>query len=124
MNEEEFDSSMDLQPFGTSDAMQAGALLRRCIALGAALWGKTPGDLQRQLLAPYPKIPSGFDLADFRKLQQSVQTISAASGDPRFAWLPRSVLFSPPILVGTQRFTTWKARCEVVRRAIEYLEGR
>jgi hypothetical protein len=124
MNEEEFDSSMGSQPFGTTDTTQAEAQLRRCIALGKALWGRTSADLQRQLLAPHPEIPLGFDLADFRRLQENVLTISAASDNPRLAWLPRSVLFSPSILVGTQRFTTWEAKCEIVRRAIEHLDGR
>ncbi len=52
MNEEEFDSSMGSRPFGTADAMEAEARMRRCIALGVALWGRTSDDLQRQLLAP------------------------------------------------------------------------
>jgi hypothetical protein len=29
---------------------------------------------------------------------------------------------SPDIFVGAQRFTAWEARCEIIRRAIEYLE--
>jgi len=120
MTEEEFDSSMKLRPFGAEEARQAEAQQRRCMTLGFALWGKTPADLQRQLLAPHPEIPSGFDMDDFRKLLQIAQTLSAASGSPRFAWLPRSILFSP-IFVGAQRFTTWEARYEIVRRAIEYL---
>jgi hypothetical protein len=28
------------------------------------------------------------------------------------------------IVVGTERFTVWEARREIVRRAIEYLENR
>jgi hypothetical protein len=124
MNEEEFDSSLGSRPFGTADVIEAEASMRRCIALGVALWGRNSGDLQRQLLAPYPEIPSGFVLSDFLNLQQTVQTISGASSDPRFAWLPRSVLSSPAILVGTELFTTWEARCEIVRRAIEFLADR
>jgi hypothetical protein len=127
MNEEELNSFLGSRPFGTAEAMQADAQFRRCSKLGAALWGKTPDALQRQLLAPYPEIPSGFDLADFRELQRSIQAISVASGDPKFAWLPRSALsalFNSEIFVGTQRFTALEARCEIVRRAIEYLEGR
>jgi hypothetical protein len=116
MNEEDFDSSMEARPFGTAEVMHAEAELRRCVALGVALWGRTSHDLQRQLLAPHPQIPAGFDLADLRKLQRSVQIISTAS------WLPRSTLSSPMIFVGAQRFTTWEARAEIVRRAIEYLD--
>ena len=124
MNEEEFDSSMGSRSFGTADAMEADARMRRCAALGVALWGRTSDDLQHQLFTPYPQIPSGFDLSDFLNLQQHVQTISAASADPRFAWLPRSVLYSQTIVIGSDRFTTWEARCEIVRRAVEYLGGR
>jgi hypothetical protein len=123
MNEEEFDSSMNSRPFGTADAMRAETQSRRCMALGLALWGKTSEDLQRQLLAPHPEIPPGFDLTDFQKLQETVQVISAASDDPRFAWLPRSILYSPTIFVDAQRFTLWEARTEIVRRAVEYLDG-
>ncbi len=124
MNEEEFDSLMHGPSFGTADVMECEARLRRCVALGAALWGKTSDDLQRQLLAPYPEIPAGFNLADFRNLQQNVEIISASSSDPRFAGLLRGALSSPTIFVGAQRFTKWEARCEIVRRAIEYLEKR
>ena len=102
MTEDEFDFSIDPRPFGTPEAMQAEDQLRRCIALGAALWGRNSDDLQRRLLAPHPEIPSGFELMDFLKLQQNLQIISAASGDPRFDWLLRSVVFSPTVLVGTQ----------------------
>lgn len=54
MDEEEFDSLMGSRAFGTADALRADARLRRCATLGAALWGRTSDDLQRQLLAPYP----------------------------------------------------------------------
>jgi hypothetical protein len=120
MTEEDFDSSMKLRPFGTEEARQAEAQQRRCMTLGIALWGKTPADLQRQLLAPHPEIPSGFNMDDFRKLLQIARPLSVASGNPRFAWLPRSVL-SSPVFVGTKSFTTWEARYEIVRRAIEHL---
>jgi hypothetical protein len=124
MTDEEFDSSMGSRPFGTADAMEAEAQMRRCVALGVALWGRTSDDLQRQLLAPYPEIPSGFVLSDFLNLQQTVQTISGGSSDPLCVWLPRSILYSRTILIGNERFTTWEARCEIVRRTIEYLGGR
>jgi hypothetical protein len=65
MNEEEFDASTQARPFGTVEVAKAEFQLRRSIALGIALWGKSPEDLQRQLVAPYPQIPSGFDLNDF-----------------------------------------------------------
>ncbi len=122
MDEEEFDSLTRLRPFGREDAMRVDAQWRRIATLGQALWGRTSDDLQRQLLARYPDIPPNFDLADFRRLQQSAHKISAALGGPRFAWMS-PLSRSSSILVGTQRFTAWEARCEIVRRAIEYLEN-
>jgi hypothetical protein len=123
MDEEEFDSLMQSRPFGVYDATQADARFRRRATLAAALWGNTSEDLQHQLSAPYPEIPFGFELADFRELQRSVQTISSRLSDPRYSWL--SSVVAPPytIVVGTERFTAWEARCEIVRRAIEYLEN-
>jgi hypothetical protein len=125
MNEEEFDALGPLRHFGVQDAMRVDVQARRCTALSIALWGKTSDDLHRQLLAAYPEIPSGFDLADFRELQKSLRTLAACLGHPK---LPRLAaiwaLYSPSILVGTQRLTPLEARCEIVRRAIEYLENR
>jgi len=81
--------------------------------------------LQRQLLAPHPEIPSGFDLADFRQLLQwTAQLNSAVLAVQRMRGLPPAVLPAPAVFAGTQGFTVWEARCEIVRRAIEYLEGR
>jgi hypothetical protein len=125
MNEEEFDALRPWLPFGVQDAMRADVQARRCTALSIALWGKTSDGLQRQLLAAYPEIPSGFDSADFRDLQKSLRTLTAFVGSPK---LPRLAaiwaLCSPSILVGTQCLTPLEARCEIVRRAIEYLENR
>ena len=120
MDEDEFDSTMHLRPFGLDDARLAEAQFGRSATLGAALWG----NLQRQLSAPYPEIPSGFELADFRHLLRSAQAILRLSGDPRFVTLGPFVRSWATISVGGQRFTEWEARCEIVRRAIEYLEKR
>ena len=122
MNEQEFDALLPLQPFGTADAMRIDTQWRRCATLAQALWGRNSEDLERQLLAPHPEIPPNFDLDDFRNLQQSAHKISAALGSPRLSSLSHSLRFSAAIIVGTQSLTTWEARCEVVRRAIEYLE--
>jgi hypothetical protein len=124
MDEEEFDASFHLLPFGRVDATRADAQFRRRTALGVALWGRNAGDLQRQLLAPYPEIPSGFDLAEFRDLLRSAEGISTVLSDPGRAWLLPLARSSAIISVGTQRFTEWEARCEILRRAIEYLEKR
>ncbi|MGH9715757.1 MAG: hypothetical protein ACRD4R_03375 [Candidatus Acidiferrales bacterium] len=123
MDEEKFDSLIHGGPFTTSDAALADAQLRRRAMLGAALWGIGLEDLKQRLLEPSPEIPSGFDLEDFRELQRSMQTISEAYRiAPQHPWLAGLPYFSQIIFVGTQRFTVWEARCEIVRHAIEYLE--
>jgi hypothetical protein len=122
MDEEEFDALLQGRPFGTADAKKMDERLRRCTTLGRALWGKTSEDLQRQLIAPYPEIPVGYALADFRELQRTGLQISALLNDPRSAWASRLGLSSQIVSVGSQQYTSWEARCEIVRRAIEYLE--
>jgi hypothetical protein len=123
MTEDEFDSIARWSPFGTKQAMHADANARRATTLASALWGKTPEDLQRQLLAPYPTIPANFDLADLRNLHRIARRMSAASRDSRFAGFA-FVRQDSIVEVRTagQTFTAWEARCEIVRRAIDYLE--
>src|SRR5258706_7353121 len=94
MDEQEFDSLMQSRPFGRDDAMRADLQLRRGVTLAIALWGRTPDDLQRQLLAPSPEIPSGFDLTDLRELQRSAEKISAGISEPRYTRVCRFALFS------------------------------
>ena len=125
MDEQEFDSLFAPRPFGTAEAMREDARLRRSATLGIALWGRTSDDLRRQLLATYPEIPSGFDLEDFRVLQRTAQRISfmlASSTKCVVVDFPFLTTPSPPISIGTQRFTPWEACCEILRRAIEHLE--
>ena len=123
MDEEEFDLLLQSRSFTTKDATLADAQLRRRTTLAIALWGRTVEDLERQLLAPSPEIPSGFDLADFQELRRSLRSISDGFSNPRHAWLTRLPAFSKTISIGAKRFNAWEARCEVVRRAIEYLEN-
>jgi hypothetical protein len=129
MDEREFDALFP-RPFGKADFERADAKWGRCAALASALFGVTPEDLRRQLVAAHPQIPRGFDLPDFRNLEQHVQTISglvlSGSSNPRMAWLsPWLTQFAgATIAIGGQRYTVWEARCEIVRRAIEYLESR
>jgi hypothetical protein len=118
MDEQEFDSLFSV-PFGTEDAMRIDARGRRFATLGSALWGKTVDDLERNLLAPHPEIPLGFDLADFQELQLMAQRILLYLSNPRSAWI--STLPPRTIIVGSARYTEWEARCEIVRRAIEHL---
>lgn len=129
MDEQEFDALFH-RPFGKADFQRADAQWGRSAMLASALFGRTPEDLRRQLVASHPQIPSGFELADFRYLEQHVQTISglvlSGSSNPRMAslspWLTRFA--SATITIGGQRYTVWEARCEIVRRAIEYLQSR
>jgi hypothetical protein len=120
---------MKSRPFGTGDVVHWEAELRAntglVMTLGVALWGKTSEDAQRQLLASHPNIPAEFDLADFRKLPQwTAKTASAVLALQRMRDVPPSILPSPSVFVGSQGLTLWEARCEIVRRAIEYLEKR
>ncbi len=126
MDEREFDSMFPPRTFGTAEAMRLEASLRRCGTLGLALWGRTSDKLRRQLLAPYPEIPSGFDLEDLRELQRFAQQISSGLASSRNVGLPPFPLAtsSPAFFVGTQRFTPWEGCCEILRRAIERLEKR
>ena len=129
MDEHEFDA-LFLRPFGSEDFQRAEAGVGRWGALAAALFGRTPEELRRQLAASHPDVPSGFALEDFRDLERHVRTISGlvlgGSSDPRLAWLsPWLTQFaSATITVDGQRYTAWEARCEIVRRAIQYLERR
>jgi hypothetical protein len=124
MDEHEFDALFQ-RPFGTEDAKNEDARWRRCATLGTVLFGRNSGDLQRQLLASHPEIPSGYDVADFRDLLQHLEMVSDAMSNPRKTWLsPLAFVASATLSVGSRRFTFWEARCEIVRRAIEYLEGR
>ncbi|MGH9742273.1 MAG: hypothetical protein ACRD51_07965 [Candidatus Acidiferrum sp.] len=123
MDEQEFDAIFQ-QPYKREDAVRMDSQWRRCGTLAAALWGRTPDDLRSQLLAPHPEIPAGFALADFQELQRTAEATSASLGDPGSAWFSRLAHSSQTILVGTQTFTVWEALCEIIRRAIEYLENR
>jgi hypothetical protein len=129
MDEQEFDA-LFLRPFGREDFQRLDAQWGRSATLASALFGRTPEELRRQLVASHPQIPSGFALADFRDLERHVQTISglvlSGSSNPRMAWLSPwlSQFASASITVDGQSYTVWEARCEIVRRAIEYLESR
>jgi hypothetical protein len=55
MDEQEFDALFQ-QPFGREDFQRLEAGLGRCGTLAAALFGRTPEDLCRQLVASHPEI--------------------------------------------------------------------
>ncbi|HKD80258.1 MAG TPA: hypothetical protein VKH81_11240 [Candidatus Angelobacter sp.] len=129
MTEDEFDALMRARSYGTKDATRAEDQIRHGMTLlttlGTALWGTSEGDAQRQLLKSHPEIPAGFDLADFRELLRvTAQTVSAFADTHKGIGLSHLVPWSRTIVAGTQKFTLWEARCEIVRRAIDYLEER
>lgn len=126
MDEQEFDALFSSRPFGTQDAMRVEARLRRCSTLGILLFGRTPDDLRRQLLAEHPEIPSGYDLTDFHDLQKHMEMITGLLlGSPRNSWMsPLGTAAFGIIEVGTQRLSVWEARLEIIRRAIDFLENR
>lgn len=125
MDEQEFDALFSSRPFGTQDAKREDARWGRCGTLGTLLFGRTPDDLRRQLLASHPEIPPGYDLADFRDLQHHLEMVTGALSDPRNTWLsPLRTTGFGVIEVGTQRLSGWEARLEILRRAIDYLENR
>jgi hypothetical protein len=122
MDEHEFDALFQ-QPYGKEETARTQARSRRSSALAVALWGRTFDDLWQKLLAPRPEIPPGFDLVDFQELERMVQRILVGVSDPRHAWiLAHRPLWT--VVVGTRRYSEWEARCEIVRRAVEYLENR
>lgn len=124
MDEQEFDALFSSRSFGTQDVKREVARWGRCGTLGALLFGRTPDDLRRQLLASHPEIPTGYDLADFRDLQRHLELVTGALGDPRNTWLsPLRTAALGVIEVGTQRLSVWEARLEILRRAIDYLEN-
>lgn len=124
MREEEFDALIQARPYGTADAKRADLRLRRNASLATTLWGKTPAELRRQLMTPSPEVPSGFDLADFQELLRTTEQLLAAMRKPQNELMARMALLSQTIVVGTKQYTEWEARCEIIRRAIEYLENR
>jgi hypothetical protein len=124
MDEEELDASLRLRPFGTAEVKRMEARLRRRAALAIALWGRTTVDLQRQLLPRYPQLPSGFELPDYRDLYIYARQLVHVMITSRPAWLQSFGRSTHVVFAGGERFSEWEARCEIVRRAIEFLESR
>src|SRR5262249_3267493 len=129
MTEDDFDALMQSRSFGTQDAINAETQILHGMTLlstlGVALWGKTEDDLRRQLLKPHPEIPPGFDLADFRELLHiCAQMAAAIAGIQKVTGQAHVAPWSNSIHVGSESFTILEARCEVIRRAIDYTENR
>jgi hypothetical protein len=121
MDEQEFDSWPGLRPFHTSDMKQ----FERVAALAGKLWGAGTDYIQRQLLAPHPEIPEGFDVADFRMLQRQSEMMLVAleRKPPSLQWGSLRFMMDSKIVVGSQTFTYPEACYEIVRRAIDFLEN-
>ena len=127
MDEEEFDAAMQArkaQPYGTRDTLRLENHRRRLSALEMALWGRSPADLQRQLAGRYPEIPEGYDLADYHEVYRQLRALAAVMRNSKHGWASPIARLGATIVVGGARITEWEARCEIVRRAIEFLEKR
>jgi hypothetical protein len=125
MDEHDFDALREWRSFKSSDVRRVERL--GMFALG--LWGRTLEDLHRQLAADHPALPPGCDLADLRRLFGQAQSVLAVYTKETMdhntrIFVDRFLRPHDVIVVGTQRFTPWEARCEVARRAIVWLEGR
>ena len=118
MTEDEFDSLIPGRPLRPEDIVENAADAGRLTMLGLALWGRTLADLARRFEAPYPEIPPGCTLADLRSLERHLQRLSIAAGKPESAWLGPLLHFS-----WNMTAEAMEARLEILRRAIEYLEG-
>ena len=113
------------RPFGTQDALRENTRWRRCATLGTLLFGRTPDDLRRQLLASHPEVPPAYDLTDFHDLQRHLEMITGALSNPRNTWLsPLGTAAFGVIELGTQHLSVWEASLEILRRAIAFLENR
>jgi hypothetical protein len=129
MNEEDLDKFL-LQPLDHLELTKIDARMRRSATLAQALWGKTLQDLERQLVAPHPALPPTFDLADYRELERSTQRVLVLLKSERVARLLAAMnstfvaAMKSTVIIGTTKYTEMEARHEIVRRAIEYLEGR
>jgi len=128
MNEDEFDAQTNWRPFGTADAArlvaQMGAHTRLLMTLGKALWGDSAEDVQRQLLAPHPEIPPGFEVEDFRQLLKVTERINSGLLTlQRLRGLPAALVPADAVVIGSERLSMWGARWVVIRRAVEYLES-
>ena len=119
MDENEFDSLRPWCPFPIDEFQRAQVQFGRLTVLAKALWGDTLDYLERQLIAQYPEIPPNCTVPDLRKLLH----LASLLNQPRTKSVFPLRSSSQPIVVGIQRFTTWEARCEIVRRAIEFLEN-
>jgi hypothetical protein len=109
-----------------TDNPQLPAAWSRCATLGHALWGKNADDPRSQLVKSPPDLPSGFEVTDYRELMDlTARLASLKIDDPKNAWIRPWLRwsFTKSIHVGAQDFTDLEARVEIVRRAIEYLEG-
>jgi hypothetical protein len=122
MEEKEFDSLRLWRQFEFQDAQHGG----RLVAFALALWGRTPEDLRRQLLAPTPEVPPGCGLANLKQLEQQARLILAhyTKKVAKFPTILSQLHPNELIVVGGKSFNVLEARCEVGRRAIQYLENR
>jgi len=119
MNEDDLERLL-LRPLDDLELTKIDARARRSATLAEALWGKTPRDLERQLLAVHPELPPRFQLADYRALERSTQRTLLLLKKPKVARL--FSVWSSSAKIGNTQYTEMEARLEIVRRAIRHLE--
>lgn len=116
MDEHEFFAQHPLRPWTRSDfenALPSAPAFWLC----ARLWGDV-GRMTRQLIANSPEIPMGLGLPELRTLERML--VHFGGSWPATPEIPKDSV----IIVGGLSYTIWEARYEIVRRAIEFLEGR
>ncbi len=116
MNEHEFFAQHPMRPWKSSDFQEASPSAP-ALWLSARLWGDI-GRTTRQLLADSPEIPNGLDLSELRTLERMLVYFGGTW--PATPGIPKGSV----IVIGGHSFTIHEARCEIVRRAIEFLERR
>jgi hypothetical protein len=116
MNEQEFFAQHPMRPWKSSDFQDASPSAPP-LWLSERLWGDV-GRMTRQLLADYPEIPTGLGLPELRTLERML--VYFGGSWPATPGIPKDSV----IIVGSLSYTVWQARCEIVRRAIEFLEHR
>ncbi len=118
MDEDEFFAQYPMPPWTYSDFQRESGALARALPLSAELWGD-PETLRRRLLAAFPEVPAGLGLPELRVLERLAR-LGLRFGDRRAAQrIPKGSM----VIINGRPFTLWEARYEIVRRAIEFLEG-
>lgn len=109
---------MDESNFESWQPWTGGDFARHTYALTASekLWGNLE-NLQRQLAAPSPVIPEGLRISELRFLEKIALAAMQMGDRAPIPGLPKGKV----VTAGGERWTVAEARCEIVRRAIQFL---